>query len=126
MPCSTVIEHPCGNSFIAAVSPRLCADIFDGDQIGQQAQGVSSRKLLQGTVVDVDKTIDVKKNVALDIKKNLALKLDLKGSGAFADGYADASSEKKKHTFAETETFATVTDYDATAYSESSAALQKP
>ena len=69
---------------------------------------------------DVDKTVDIAKNVNYNIIKNVATNVDLDGSLASAEASADSTGWD--YNLAETETFAQVTTEGAFSFSDALAA----
>jgi len=71
-------------------------------------------------VTDIDKTVDIDKNVTYDVVKNVATNVDLDGSLASAEASADSIGWD--YNIAETETFAQVTTEGAFSFSDALAA----
>jgi len=71
-------------------------------------------------VTDIDKTVDIIKNVNYFITKNVATNVDLDGSLASAEASADSTGWD--YNLAETETFAQVTTDGAFSFSDALAA----
>lgn len=78
-----------------------------------------------GTVnfnTDVDKTVDITKNVFLTVDKFVTSFVDLQGNLATAEASADAIGANAEGLLAETDTFAQVTEDGAFSFSEALAA----
>jgi hypothetical protein len=71
---------------------------------------------------DVNKTVDITKNVDLFVTKEVFSFVDLTGNLATAEASADAIGEGAEGLLAETDTFAQVTAFGAFSFSESLAA----
>ena len=110
--------------YMALAAATICAagSTFAGDVTVLGAKQLDS-VTAAGTVIfltDVDKTVDIEKNVNLDVNKSVVSFVDLTGNLATAEASADAIDFENN--LAEVDTFAQVDSNGAFAFAESLAA----
>jgi len=110
-------------SLFAGVSFLALAGVAQADDAVVLGQDAMDAVTAAGTIVfitDVDKTVDINKNVTVTVTKDVLTTVDLTGNLATAEASADAIDGTAN--LAETETFAQVTAGGAFAFSDSLAA----